>query len=185
MLSIVIPVKEQKDLKIFLEKNLLYFFKYETIVVDSGGGEILKPFVSKYLQKETSLWEARRIGYKLTKTQFVMNLDSDVIIPFSYIEDALKLFFSEPKLACVSLFFQDVTRNAGSLEFGISIWRTSILRKLYDYNPQFIKKEIIKVSENVYTYTQFPYCECLYMWRKILLSGYKIETLSYRATHLK
>jgi hypothetical protein len=56
----------------------------------------------------------------------------------------------------------------GHLAFGCSIWKTEILHKLYDYH------EVLT-----------PLCECVYIWRRVLRNGYRIETLNYRAIHNK
>jgi len=187
MLSIVIPVRNPNPriLDTFIEKNKSYLALNNTIVIDSGGGEILEPHVAKYIKKDIGLWDARRLGYSFVSTEFVMNLDCDVIIPDYYIHDALELFRHNAKLGCVSIFYEDVTHNAGILEFGISIWRTDILKKLYDYGPQPSEmRQIIKVSDNVFTHVKYPFCECSYMWQKVGMAGYKIETLPVRAIHL-
>lgn len=185
LLSIVIPVKEQVDvITEFILRNKPYLESYNVIIIDSGGGESLKTYSFEYIYKNVPLWEARRIGYDLAKTEYILNLDSDVIIPENYIEKALVKFKEIPKLACISIFFEDVSKNAGVLEYGVSIWKTDIVRKLYDYNPRQRNQTIVQVSERTFTMTEYPYCECSYMWKRAVKAGYKIETLNMRAKHI-
>jgi hypothetical protein len=185
-LTIVIPVKTKKAerLAVFSEKNKEYFTRYTVIVIDSGGGECLESHMSKYVKQDMRLWDARRLGYSFVSTEFIMNLDCDVLVPEHYIEDALALFRDNTMLGCVSIFYEDITQHAGILEYGVSIWKTDVLKKLYDYDPAEIDKQIIKVSERIFTTTTDPFCECSYMWRQVRSAGYKMDTLPIRAVHL-
>lgn len=171
MLTIVIPVKEQLGIASeFLEGNKEIFVKYPTIVVDSGGGESLKTYCGTYLKKHIPFWEARKLGYSIVKTPFTLNLDADIIIPKGYIEKALEIL-QQPKIGAVSTFFEDngigLRPHWGTLQYGISLWRTELLQSLYDYQ---------KPND---------FCECLYMWRKLEKSGFRLETIPMRAKHLK
>lgn len=161
-----------------------YFKENKLIVIDAGGAERLKNIATYYKRDSCEMSQARQIGYNLSDTEFIMNLDSDVIIPEGYIEAALKLFANDQKLAIVSIFFDDINHNAGTLEYGISIWRTKIVKELYDYFPKSYSEQIIQIAPRVFTGTIFPYCECSYMFQKALGVGYKIETLPIRAKHL-
>lgn len=184
-ITIIIPVKNPIDLDTFLAKNGELLKEMETIVIDSGGGEKLREIASIYQKKRCSIWQARRAGLKLASEEFVLNLDSDVIIPKKYIEKALSIFAKKPKVGAVSIFFGNIA-NQGALEFGISIWRKEVMKELYDYNPrEMTNLPIIKVKPRFYVQAEFPYCECTYMWRRLIESGYKLETLNLRAKHLK
>jgi len=171
MLSIVIPVKNpcKGDLEAFIEKNKAYFARYPTIVIDSGGGEPLRPYSTGYFKQDLTLCEARKLGYSFVSTEFTMNLDCDVLIPDHYIEEALLLLETNWKVACVSIFYKDVEHNHATLEYGVSIWRTVTLKDLYDYNPMHARS----------------FCECSWLWLKVLRAGLKIETLPVRAIHIK
>jgi len=155
------------------------------IVIDAGGAEQLEQYATIYKKDSATLFDARRIGYNLAETEFIMNLDSDVTIPVGYIEAALDKFEENPKLAVISIFFEDVTHNAGVLEYGISIWRTAIVKELYDYFPKSYSAQVIQVAPNRFTGTKFPYCECSYMFERARGAGYQIDTLPIRAKHLR
>lgn len=163
MISIVIPIKEFKLLNKFLGLNQYIFEKYEVIVIDSRGGEILKP-MSIYLTPKIPLWEARKLGYSLVKTPYILNLDANIVLPKSYLERALRILESDPKIGVVALDYEILQ---GHLGFGTSLWRTELLKELYDWNPEE------------------GHCECVYMWAKIRKKGYKIETINARAIRLK
>ena len=62
----------------------------------------------------------------------------------------------------------DYEKPQGHLAFGTSIWRTEVLKQLYDWESE-------KVGD----------CECIHMWKKVHCAGLQIETLPYRAKHLK
>jgi len=171
MLTIVIPVKEQRGItEAFLENNEVIFAKYPTIVVDSGGGESLREYSDVYIKKDVPLCEARKLGYSMVKTPFILNLDVDVIVPEGYIERGIPIL-QQPKIGAVSIFFKDeeigLRPHWGVLQYGISIWKTGLLNRFYDYH----------MSNDC--------CECLYMWRKLEQNGFRLETLPYRANHLK
>lgn len=173
MLTIVIPVKNPRFLEDFLRLNQKHLSKYKVITIDSGGGEKLKAISKIYIKKDIPFWEARKLAYSFVKTQFILNLDCDVIIPDRYIEQALEILKSDKKAGAVSIFFDRITHR-GILEFGISIWRTKILREFYDWKRQ---------SRD--DWLRHPYCECSYMWRKLTLNNKKLETFPIRAKHLK
>lgn len=182
MLEIIIPIKNPKFLNKFINGNREIFNDYPVIVIDSGGGEKLKEFASTYIQCAVSLWEARKIGYDKAVEKFVLNLDSDVIIPRHYITMALKMMIEDEKIGAISIFFEEMMHR-GVLEYGASIIRTDLARKLYDYKPEI--GEIRKISPSHYVQLNHGYCECLYMWEKIQEAGYKVETLPIRAKHLR
>lgn len=168
MLAIVIPVKNQQWLDEFIEGNKEILEKYPVIVVDSGGGEKLEKFAKIYIKQDVSFWEARQMGYRHVSERYILNLDSDVVITKSYIMSALAILEAFENVGAVSVFYDKINRNRGVLEYGCSIWRTELLRELYDYVP--------KVGR---------ICECVYMWNKLQNAGYLIETLCFRAKHLR
>lgn len=187
MLTIVIPVKNPKFLDEFVEQNRKILEKYPVVVIDAGGGERLIRIADVYVRINvpSSLWDARKLGYEAVDTPFVLNLDSDVVLPTAYIPTALKILQTE-KVGAVTMFFKDwITRHIGVLSYGVSIWRTELLKKLYDYNPASLSKTVIKLSPSHFVHVGFPYCECLYMWEKLLKSGYELETVCMRAKHLR
>lgn len=169
MLTIVIPVKNPKFLSEFVSLNESYLEAYDVVVIDSGGGEQLKKFSSVYLLNDVPFWTARRIAYSYVKTPFILNLDSDVIIPSRYPEEALDRLRINGKIGAISIFFENIEEHRGILEYGISLWRTQLLKEQYDYQPK------PSVSYE---------CECFYMWKKLHQAGFKLETLLYRAKHL-
>lgn len=164
-----------------MDNNAELFSKFPLIVIDSGGGEILKQIAEIYIARKLSFWEARKIGYKEVKTDFTLNLDCDVVVPEGYVQDALKLL---EYADAVSIFYQDVAHCQGALEFGVSMWKTNVLRKLYDFSMSQVSDGIVKVGSMAYATLNHGWCECTYMWRKLKNKG-KLETLPYRAQHLK
>lgn len=173
MLTIVISVKEYRGIsQKFLESNKEVLVKYPTIVIDSGGGELLKKYCFLYIRKEVPFWEARKLGYSKVKTPFILNLDADVIVPKGYVEKALEILKQQKILGAVSIFFEDedvagLRSHKGILEFGVSLWKTELLKSLYDYRKPN------------------SCCECIYMWRQLEKAGFRLETLPMRAKHLK
>lgn len=189
-LTIVIPIKNPPNLGLFINENRnLLVSEACKIIIDSGGGSRFKDarklgfFPLLYEERNISLWEARKYGYNHAVTPFTLNLDCDVVPPIAYIQETLALL-REDKADAVSIHFDPI--HTGHLEFGVSIWKTDIVRKLYDYPPKPVEK-LIKVGEQEWvTAFQCGFCECSYMWSRLLSSGGRLETLPhYRAKHLK
>jgi hypothetical protein len=179
-LSIVLPVKNPPDIQLFIELTKPLLQLYPLIVVDSGGGEPLRPYCRYYLQQDCHFWEARRIGYGLAEAPFILNLDVDTVLPSKYVDEALKILEGD-KAEAVAI---DYERLQGHYAFGTSIWKTDWLMKLYDYPPKPVEK-LIKVGKQEWvTAFQCGFCECTYMWAKLLNCGGRLETLPYRAKHL-
>ena len=183
-LSIVVPVKNPPNIQAFITGNASLFKNGSLIVVDSGGGEALEKLAKIYVKKDLKFWEARKLGYSHVQTSHVLNLDCDVVAPEDYVEDAITLL--ETKADAVSIFYEDVVHCQGALEFGVSIWKTEVLRRLYDFSMDVVSDgKIVKVGSQAYSTLNNGWCECTYMWRKLKLSSGRLETLSYRAKHLK
>jgi len=188
-LTIVIPIKDPPNLDRFITENsALLKSQAHKIIVDSGGGNKFQDARSLgflpllYEGRDISLWEARKFGYEYAVTPFTLNLDCDVVPPMAYIQEALTLLRTD-KANAVSIHFEPI--YTGHLEFGVSIWKTDILRKLYDYPPKQVEK-LIKVGKQEWvTAFQCGFCECSYMWSRLLNSGGRLETLPYKAKHLK
>jgi glycosyltransferase involved in cell wall biosynthesis len=183
-LSIVIPVKNPPDIEQFIEQNKILFMNTELIVIDSGGGELLKPLAETYIKQDLKFWEARKLGYSFAKTPYILNLDADVIVPDYYIQETINVL--ETKADAVSIFYEYVGHCQGALEFGVSVWKTEVLRRLYDFSlDKVMDGKIVKVGSMAYSTLNHGWCECTYMWRKLKLFGGRLETLPYRAKHLK
>jgi hypothetical protein len=167
LISIVIPSKEsRKIVSEFIGGNLEILKQYPLIVINTEGGEGMLRFPCKnYLHVNVTMAMARRIGYNHVNTPYTLNLDIDTILPDQFIEDALNILAFCKEVAVVAL---DYDKLQGHLAFGASLWRSNALRKLYDF--QSVKTNI---------------CECAYMWGKVVHAGMAIETLPYRAIHLK
>ena len=181
-LTIVIPVKDPPDLQRFVRENLEVLSASKKVVVDSGGGEQLGRLPNTLLfHKQVPMWEARRIGYEEVRTPFTLNLDADTILPNGYVLGSLNVL---RKNSCDAVAI-DYDPSQGHYAFGTSIWRTELLKKLYDYPPKAVEK-LIKVGEQEWiTAFQNGFCECTYMWARLIRSGGRLETLGYKATHLK
>jgi hypothetical protein len=181
-LTIVIPVKDPPDLQRFVRENLEVLSASKKVVIDSGRGEQLGTLPNTLLfERQVPMWEARRLGYEEVRTLFTLNLDADTILPNGYVLDGLNVL---RKNSCDAVAI-DYDPPQGHYAFGTSIWRTDLLKKLYDYPPKAVEK-LIKVGEQEWiTAFQNGFCECTYMWARLIRSGGRLETLSYRATHLK
>jgi len=169
-LTIVLPVFDEPAVVAkFVKHNESILKKYPLFVLDRKGGDVLKKYAAFY--KKTScptigllLGSSRRFLIRRVQTEFTLNLDGDVLLPANFVEEALKKF-ENPRVVAVAL---DYTQSQGHAAFGPSIWRTSVLQKMYDW--KFLKT--IR-------------CECLYMWDKLREEGYEVDTLDMRAIHLK
>jgi len=181
-LTVVIPVKAPPDVDKFIIGNLSILSVTWKVVVDSGGGEPLRHLPNTiWLQREASMWEARRLGYEKVETPFTLNLDADTILPNGYVQESLNIL-RENSCDAVAI---DYNPPQGHYAFGTSIWRTELLKELYDYPPKAVEK-LIKVGEHEWvTAFQNGFCECTYMWARLLRSGGRLGTLGYKATHLK
>ena len=153
MITIVVPCKDKKEISKEWYKQ--YDIKY--------------PWMTLLIIEEPnlSLSEARKLGISKVKTKYILNLDSDTILPENYIEQALEILEKNEDVVAVAI---DYEKLQGHYAFGTSIWKTDILQQTYDWNGI---KEI-------------PICECICMWIHIHnLDGKRMETLPMRAIHLK
>lgn len=181
-LTIVIPVKNPPNINMLIEKMESLLKPNLLVVIDSGGGDALRKFCWKYFQKKCSMWEARKRGYSEVKTPFTLNLDSDTVLPKGYVEEALdKLMKDEAEAVAI-----DYETLQGHYAFGTSMWKTEVLKKLYDFSMQLVSDgKIVKVGSQAYSTLNNGWCECTYMWRKLKQAGGILETLPMRAKHLK
>jgi glycosyltransferase involved in cell wall biosynthesis len=164
-LTIIIPVKNPKFINEFIEGNTYILNKYRVMVIDSGGGEALRPLSTIYLKKDVDMVTARKIGIDMVSTPFILNLDCDNILPEEYVEKAIALIEGDVKAVAIDYAYPYLL---GHLGFGTSLWETAILKKLYSWS---------KIDS---------LCECIHMWRRLIgESKLKLETLPYRAIHLK
>jgi hypothetical protein len=165
LVTIIIPVKEKPEIvSKFILGNLDILSKCTVIVIDSGGGKELKGYASIYLIKNVSMTEARKIGYHFVDTPYILNLDSDTILPENFIEYSLRLL-EDKNVAMVAI---DYKEPQGHYAFGTSLWKTEILKEFYDYTG----------------FKETRQCECLYIIDKLRNAGYKLETLPFRAVHI-
>lgn len=188
-LTVVIPVtdEEPRPIKQFLEENSELFKESFLVVIDGGlrNGLALKDSAHTYLVAEVHFWEARKLGYTKVETPFTLNLDSDVILPVDYVKDALTLL-RQNKADAVAIFHEDVVECQGALAYGTSLWKTEILQKLYDFSMLKVADgKIVKVGSMAYATLNNGWCECTYMFRKLKAINGRLETLPYRAVHLK
>lgn len=147
MLTIVVPVRWLGEISEEWHKQI----KYPLIIIE----ELNLP-----------LSMARKLGIFKVKTKYILNLDSDTVLPEGYIERALKILEENEDVAVIAIDYQ-YPHCQGHLAFGTSIWRTDFLKECYDWTEGTRK------------------CECSYMWIKVRRKGLRIETLPMRAIHLK
>jgi hypothetical protein len=166
---LIVCAEEPKLVELSIQKNLDVFKKYPLVIVNRRGGEPFKVFNSLFFNQQTSFWFARRFGMEFVKTKYILCLDVDTVLPPQYIESAIQILETQPEVMVVaSTYATPYTQD--HLAFGTSIWRTDILKELYDW----------RLTEKP---TQF--CECIYMWKKIFAIGKKVYSFEQNATHLK
>jgi hypothetical protein len=175
-------VKAPPDLERFIRGNFSILDASWKVVVDSGGGQQLGRLLKTlWIQKRVPMWEARKLGYEEVESPFTLNLDADTVLPDGYVQECLSAL---QKNQCDAVAI-DYDPPQGHYAFGTSVWRTDLLKKLYNYPPKAVEK-LIKVGQGGWvTAFQNGFCECTYMWARLLGSGGKLETLNYRAIHLK
>lgn len=181
------PVKDPPDLDAFIQGNKELFDKCTLIVVDSGGGAELARHSDVYEKRSCTFWDARRWAYGRVLTELTLNLDADVILPSNFLWRAKSKL--RDSVAAVSIFYADVGHCQGALEFGASLWRSDVLKDLYDFTwNKTLPGELVKVGEHAFASLNNGWCECTYMWRKLARAGLKLETLDglgvNRAVHL-
>jgi len=165
LLSIIVVVKENPEIvQQFIKGNYELLRKHLLITIDSGGGEDLHPLSAYYEKNHYDLSLARHRGIGIVKTKYVLNLDVDTILPPTYVTEAIAILEADDKVACVAI---DYEKLQGHYAFGTSVWRSGVLKQLYDWK------------------CGMGTCECIYMWSKVIKAGYRLETLPYRARHLK
>lgn len=168
MLTINTPVHADGEVvERFIKGNERILNKFPLIVVSRGTGDQLKSIAKLFFTQLTSLGFARRFGLEHVDTQYVLNLDVDTILPFDYVIQAVNLMEGNLKVGAVAIDYQELQ---GHLAFGTSVWHTTLMKQLYDWNLTSNKQ---------------GGCECLSMWSKLRRNGYLLESLNYRATHIK
>lgn len=177
MITILISCCEEDQLVEWsIRANYEILVKYPLIIVDKKGGDKFLLLNQQgnmdiqYFAQDTSFWFARRFGLEFVKTKYVLCLDVDTILPAHYIEDALHILESEPEVGTIALDYAESYKQ-GHLAFGTSIWRTELLKELYDWRLTANQKVNV--------------CECSYMWNKLVKKNMKVKTLPLEATHLK
>jgi hypothetical protein len=165
LITVVIPVKEDPKLVDEFIKHYLTMLLFNSVLVfDGGGGEALEEYADYYEKTDVSFWEARKKGISMVKTKYTFNIDVDTFVTKEYFDKAIKLLESDPSISAVAINYDpDIQYH---LAFGTSIWRTSVLKELYDWHLEKHKD-----------------CECLYMWKKVEEKGLKVGTLPFSAVH--
>jgi len=162
-LNIVIPVKDKEEIvSEFIEGNRDTLSKYKIIVINTKGGEQLKQYSYIYIndiEGKYTMSKARKLGLGLVDTEYILNLDTHVILPKYYINASIILMDSNNDVGAISI---DHKKLMGHLGFGQSIWRTKLLRELYDWKEEY----------------KNYCCECFYMWSKLYGTKYKLETIA-------
>ena len=169
-LSVVVPVKEDANIVCrFRDHHLQLLSTSQVIVVDSGGGKDLEPYSRTYIEalSDEPMHEARKRGILLAEAKLTLNLDVDTLVPFEYPQAAISLLEKNSDVAVVAIDYE-FPHCQGHLAFGTSVARTEILKQLYDWRPG-----------------KGAPCECVYMWAKFRQQGFKIDTLPFRARHIK
>lgn len=170
-LTIVIPVKDKEEtVDKFIEGNKEILTNFKVITVDTNGGNKLKKYSFVYIddiEDKYTMPKARILGVSLVDSKYVLNLDTHVILSKEYIIKSISLLDNDDNIGAISI---EHKRLMGHLGFGQSIWRTQLLKELYDYREEY----------NKYS------CECVYMWNKINVTKYRLETIdNIRCEHIR
>lgn len=176
-LTILIPCSEKPEM---VEASMIgnedILTKYPLVIIDKEGGEAFVQFEQQgnydiqYFAQHSNFWFARRFGLEFIKTRYVLCLDVDTVLPPLYIEKAIEILEAHPEVGAVALNYAEPYRQ-DHLAFGTSVWRTDLLRSLYDWR--------LTADQS------FNMCECKYMWTKLENRKMKVETLPMEAIHLK
>jgi len=167
-LSVIIPVKKSARpcIEQFAEQmRWLLKSGAQIIIIDSGGGEKLLSYAQKSVIIEVDLSTARKLGIERADSEFTLNLDDDTIICQDYLTQAIQLLKTNEHIAVVAVDYEELQ---GHYAFGTSVWRTEVLKKFYDWTGR-----------------HDGLCECIHIWNRIKGKRMLIETLPYRAKHLK
>ncbi len=163
-LSIVLIVKEDKE---FVDEMLKYHIELldseDVIVIDSGGGEALKHISTSYEKINLSLGKARRYAISKVKNKYTLIVDVDTELPEYFIDDAMEILKRHKDTAVVAI---DYNPLQGHLAMGASLWRTEILKEVYNWDDNKNGR-----------------CECVTNWGKVRKKGWHIETLTSHAVH--
>jgi len=178
-LTIVVPIKNPKKLDEWLRQMEWLLKEHRAIIIDSGGGEKLEAFSWKYVKKDLTEWEARELGYSFVETPLVLNLDVDTVLPIEYVQEALELLRSGK--ADVTAI--DYVESIGHYGLGTSMWRTDVLKEVYDYPPKALELAMKEEPSHWHVF-RYTICECIYVWNKLCALKKKFVPLLYKAVNL-
>jgi hypothetical protein len=162
-LSFAVIAKEQSQMvQQFINYYKEFLRKCSLIVVDSQGAEALKSHATVYIKKFLPLDQARSLAISKLETPYALMVDVDTHLPHNYIKEAYTLLLKEADVVAI-----DYNPPQGHLAFGASMWKTEVLKKLYDWRMGS------------------KHCECIHMWNRIHQNKLKLATLPYTARHNK
>lgn len=172
-LTIVIPCFESEAMvHRCVIANLDVLQRYRVIILNKTGGERFRDFIWPMLfNMGASFWFSRRFGYEFVRTEYILNLDVDTILPDGYVEKAIQIMDSDLSIGAVALDYAAPFMQS-HLAFGTSIWRTVELRALYDWRMTSGQSEDL--------------CECRYMFKKVEAMGKRVVSIDgMSAVHMK
>jgi hypothetical protein len=165
--SMVIVVDEEETLIddfIAYYKKLLINPDIERIVIWKRGGELLKQYADVTEKSDVDLCTARKRGFALATSSYILNADVDTRLPHPFLPWASIKMKTVPDVGVVALDY-DYPFTQGHLAFGASLFKTELLKHYYD-RPE-------------------GGCECINMWNKVRNAGFKIIGLPMFAIHKK
>lgn len=145
---------------------VLTIHKDDTIYIETVVQWVVKNGYDMKLSPTVGLAKARRECIDQAGTEYTLVLDFDTRLPDGYVENAIKLLKRYLEVGAVALDYE-VPHTQGHLAFGTSIWRTDLLKKIYDWDEASGK------------------CECLWMWERLQRTKFLLSTLPMQAVHLK
>lgn len=156
MFSVLIPVKGKSEVLSTVRARIKEIQETYPYLI----GEIL-------IEREGTLSEARKALAKKACFSFVLNLDSDTLIPISYLSVIAEILKHHTGIGAISADYYN--KPQGHPAFGASVMPRPIMEHYYDWKS---------IGES-------GTCECLYMWEKLINEGYIVATVPLMVKHEK
>lgn len=168
-ISVVIPTKnEEKNLPALLESIKKQTFKdFETIIVDNFSNDKTRLIASRYtinmFKKGPERSTQKNYGLKKAKGEYVLFLDSDMILGGAVLEDCFKAIANNPKLSGIIISEQsrgsnflakikslekELYKNEPTLE-AARFFRKKDLKKIGGFNEKLISGEDWDLSQRM------------------------------------
>lgn len=177
-LTVLTPIKETADLTEWYRSMSWLLDQTKWLILDSGGGEAFSN-VDGYQKLDVSEWRARELLIRKIETPFVLNLDCLNVLPEAYVKEAYTLLSNNG----AEVTAIDYEESIGHYGFGTSMWKTPVLRAVYDYPPKALRLQLQDEDGEFHVF-RYTICECIYLWNKLYNNGNKFLPLLFKAKNL-